>query len=373
MPRYLGDYRANQTIDFTFTSLSTAGTGAPGALSSADGMVYKGNSATQSTAGIVLTATFDSIVGLNHLRISTTADGTFYADGNDFNVVLSTGAVGSVSLLGYTLASFSLNNRSALVATTTGKTLDVSAGGEAGIDWANIGSPTATNTLSGTIVSSSQVVASVTGAVGSVTGAVGSVTGAVGSVTGNVGGNVTGSVGSVVGAVGSVTGNVGGNVVGSVASVTGSVGSVTGAVGSVTGNVGGNVVGSVGSVTGAVGSVTGNVGGNVVGSVGSVTGAVGSVTIVSAGAVSSSSLTAGTYTSIADDLLDRDMSLGIDSGSTSVRTPRQAFRFLRNKWTVNSTNTLTVYKEDDAATSWTSVVTVTSSADPVTGSDPAGP
>lgn len=120
-----------------------------------------------------------------------------------------------------------------LAPTVAARTLDVSAGGEAGVDWANVGSPTTAVNLSGTNIDPDQVVASVTGAVGSVTGAVGSVTGAVGSVTG---------------AVGSVTGNVGGNVVGSVASVTGAVGSVTGAVGSVTGNVGGNVTGTVGMV-----------------------------------------------------------------------------------------------------------------------------
>jgi len=39
-----------------------------------------------------------------------------------------------------------------LAPTTAGRTLDVSAGGEAGIDWANIGSPTTTVNLSGTTV-----------------------------------------------------------------------------------------------------------------------------------------------------------------------------------------------------------------------------
>jgi uncharacterized protein YjbJ (UPF0337 family) len=120
------------------------------------------------------------------------------------------------------------NTTGLLAPTVAARTLDVSAGGEAGIDWANVGSPTTAVNLSATNIDVDQVVASVSGAVGSVTGAVGSVTGAVGSVTG---------------AVGSVTGNVGGNVVGTVASV-------VGAVGSVTGNVGGNVTGSVGSVTG---------------------------------------------------------------------------------------------------------------------------
>lgn len=39
-----------------------------------------------------------------------------------------------------------------LVPTTPGRALDVSAGGEAGIDWANVGSPTVTNALTGTTV-----------------------------------------------------------------------------------------------------------------------------------------------------------------------------------------------------------------------------
>jgi len=74
--------------------------------------------------------------------------------------------------------------------TTSGRTLDVSTTGEAGVDWANVGSPTTTLALTGTTISTSQVAASVTGAVGSVTGSVG-------SVAGNVSGNVTGSVGSL--------------------------------------------------------------------------------------------------------------------------------------------------------------------------------
>lgn len=56
-----------------------------------------------------------------------------------------------------------------LVPTTAGRTLDVSATGEAGVDWANVGSPTTALDLSGTTIKTTQVVASVTGAVGSVT------------------------------------------------------------------------------------------------------------------------------------------------------------------------------------------------------------
>lgn len=74
----------------------------------------------------------------------------------------------------------------------------------------------------------------------------------------------------------------------------------------------------------------------------------------------------------ADAILDRDMSTGVDSGSPTVRTMRQALRFLRNKWSISGT-TLTVCKEDDATASWTSVVTGTAGADPITANDPAGP
>ena len=72
----------------------------------------------------------------------------------------------------------------------------------------------------------------------------------------------------------------------------------------------------------------------------------------------------------ADALLNRDMSIGTDSGSPTVRTVRQALRFLRNKWSISGI-TLTVTKEDDATASWTSTVSTTAGADPVTGNDPA--
>ena len=107
------------------------------------------------------------------------------------------GAVGSVTA-NVTVGGYAAG-QAPLQPTVAGRTLDVTTTGEAGIDWANIGSPTSTVDLSGTTISTAQVVASVTGSVGSVTGNVGgNVVGSVASVTGNVGGNVTGSVGSIL-------------------------------------------------------------------------------------------------------------------------------------------------------------------------------
>jgi hypothetical protein len=130
-----------------------------------------------------------------------------------------------------------------LIPTVAGRTLDVSAGGEAGVDWANVGTPGSTVALSATTVgtvsafaanaiTAASIAASALDSKGnwnigktgySLTAGTG-----LGNQTADITGNLSGSVGSVTGAVGSVTGNVGGNVVGSVASVTGAVNSVTG-------------------------------------------------------------------------------------------------------------------------------------------------
>lgn len=87
---------------------------------------------------------------------------------------------------------------------------------------------------------------------------------------------------------------------------------------------------------------------------------------------SAMTLTSGERSSVADALLDRDMATGADSGSTTVRTVRQALRFLRNKFSISG-STLTVTKEDDSTTSWTSALSTDATAVPVVGSDPAGP
>ena len=73
-----------------------------------------------------------------------------------------------------------------------------------------------------------------------------------------------------------------------------------------------------------------------------------------------------------DAVLDRNMSTGTDSGSTTVRTARQALRFLRNKWTITGT-TLSVKKEDDSTESWAAVVGSTTNTDGITSVDPTGP
>jgi len=311
---HLGDFALSTTIYAKFCTVTT--TGAPTQLAGSPVVsVYENDDNTQITSGVTLNVDEDGVTGLNQLVIVASGANGFEA-GKFYDAVITTGTVGGTSVVGYCVASFTIEAVSALRPTTAGRTLDVTATGGAGIDWANVEAPTTTLALTGTTIATTQKVdietiktnpvvnagtvtfpttatlASTTNiTAGTITTAttatnltnaptagdftstmktsIGTAVAAsaVASVTGNVAGNVVGRVGSVVGAVGSVTGNVGG-----------STASVVGAVGSVTGNVGGNVTGSVGSVVGAVGSVTGNVGGNVTGSVGSVVGAVGSVT-----------------------------------------------------------------------------------------------
>ena len=91
-----------------------------------------------------------------------------------------------------------------------------------------------------------------------------------------------------------------------------------------------------------------------------------------AGAIDAAAIAADAGTELADAFLNRDMATGTDSGSTTVRTVRQALRLNRNKVAI-SAGTMTVYKEDDATSSWTSAVTTDAAAEPIISSDPAGP
>lgn len=125
--------------------------------------------------------------------------------------------------------------------------------GYAGLDWSLINAPTTTQGLSGTTISTSQAVASVSGAVG--------------SVTGNVGGNVTGSVASVTAAVTLPSIPAGWITAAGISAAalngkgdwnigkTGYTLTATTGLGNQTANITGNLSGSVGSVTGAVGSI----------------------------------------------------------------------------------------------------------------------
>lgn len=67
-----------------------------------------------------------------------------------------------------------------------------------------------------------------------------------------------------------------------------------------------------------------------------------------------------------DALFKRDLSAVTGESSRSLLN---ALRVLRNKWAI-SAGTLTIYKEDDSTSAFTSSLTTSGSAEPITASDP---
>lgn len=150
-------FNAGDTIYFYFDTYDSNGASVTmtGLLAS-DIECYKSGSTTQRTSdnGITLLDTdgidFDGTTGLHGFSIDTSdnTDAGFWADGNQYLINVNAVTIDSQTVrfsyllpLGYLLRP-----------TTAGRKLDVSSGGEAGVDWANVGSPTTTQNLSGTTV-----------------------------------------------------------------------------------------------------------------------------------------------------------------------------------------------------------------------------
>ncbi len=142
----LGDIALSQVLYFHFTTRQFS-TGAPITSSGLVLSVYKDDSVTQSTAGITTTFTtgFDGVVGLVSVKIDTSADGTFYAAGHDFSVVITTGTSDSVSIVGEVVGYFSIQNRSAIRPTTSGRTINIDSTGLADSNVVKLG-PTGSGT-----------------------------------------------------------------------------------------------------------------------------------------------------------------------------------------------------------------------------------
>lgn len=106
---YIGDFALGQTFDTKFTTRQISG--APSTLASSPVIsAYVGNSTTEITAGITLSVDFDSRTGLNNVRVVATS-GNGYATASDYQLVITTGTVNSVSVVGEVIAEFSIENR----------------------------------------------------------------------------------------------------------------------------------------------------------------------------------------------------------------------------------------------------------------------
>lgn len=299
---------------------------------------------------------------------------------------------------------------SRLAPTVAGRTLDVSTGGEAGLDWANIGSPTTAQNLSGTNIDPDQVVASVTGAVGSVTGNVGgNVVGSVGSVAGDIGGLAAGAVTDVqdavwdaplanhqdVGSTGEALGNASsagdpwatalpgaygagtaGKIVGDNLNATvgsratqASVDTIDGLVDAIkakTDQLVFTLANKVDASIQAAGDFAQAAADKVWSTAARTLTAFGfSVTVGTNNDKTGYALTAAERNAGADALLARN----IGGGSSTGRIVTDALRLLRNKRSVAG-GVLTVTQEDDATPAWTAAVS-TAASDPIDSIDPS--
>lgn len=135
---YQGDYAVASPVVFNFNTISFTD-GSPITLAGTPALSIYKNSTTESTAGITLTVDYDGRTSLHHVEIDTSADGTFYAAGNDFDVIITAGTVGGTSVVGRKVGSFSLENRSALRPETAGQTLVVDTSGVADANMVSVG------------------------------------------------------------------------------------------------------------------------------------------------------------------------------------------------------------------------------------------
>jgi len=105
-----GNRKLESTLNFKFTSRRFT-TGAPFTLAGTPVLsAYEANSTTEITAGITLTVDFDARTGLNHVRVILAA-ASGYEAGKDYDIVITTGTVDGVSVVGETVGYFSIENR----------------------------------------------------------------------------------------------------------------------------------------------------------------------------------------------------------------------------------------------------------------------
>ncbi len=145
---YLGDFPTGKTIYIpfhTFDSNDPTASVTMTGLAVTDIEIYRNGSTTQraSDSGYTLLDTdgidFDGITGLHGFSIDTSdnTDAGFFAAGYDYWVAVSAITV-DAGAISFWAAIFSIDNRGLLRPTTATRTLDVSATGEAGLDFDNI-------------------------------------------------------------------------------------------------------------------------------------------------------------------------------------------------------------------------------------------
>ena len=109
-----GDFPLEETINHFFTTRAFA-TGIPTVLSATPVLSdYEDTNLTQITSGVSVTVDADGIVGLNRANVvATAANG--YESGKSYTVVITTGTVGGVSVVGEVVGEFTVERGAAFI------------------------------------------------------------------------------------------------------------------------------------------------------------------------------------------------------------------------------------------------------------------
>jgi len=122
---YLGDFKAGATVHFKWSTNAADGSAITRATNGTVS-VYHSDNTTQTTNGVTDTEDFDSVTGIHHCKIDTSADGTFYTAGREFQVVLSGATIDSKSVASV-LAHFSIERSDNAVVMLANATYGLSA------------------------------------------------------------------------------------------------------------------------------------------------------------------------------------------------------------------------------------------------------
>jgi len=378
MSKYLGDFKAGATVSFKFTTYRPS-TGAPFVLAGTPVVsVYKSNNTTETTTGVTLTVDFDSRAGLNHVEIVTTD--AFYADPGQYEVVITTGTVDSVSVVGACVGRFTIGLNADAVwdeaysghttAGSFGKLMDILRKANL-VTEGTVTSATASNTTMQFVSTTTEIANKADDHWRGQT---------LLFVSGNLVGQST-----TVARFNTTTNTI---TVDSPLTEAPALNDEfvmmpvhihpTDEVGEAVLNA---RIGSVGQL-GYVSATTVTSGPDISGVNGYVAG--DTVRFITSAPTNFSLGT--TYYVLATNLSPTNFQLSASSGGSSItpgtaatytivpneeRTMRSALQYLRNKIAVSS-GTLTVYAEDDTAVSWTAALTTDSAAQPIVTFDPAG-
>jgi hypothetical protein len=101
---YIGDFSKNASVRRCFNTRAMATIGGSPAI-----VCYRDGNATEITTGLTLTVDFDDRTGFHLIVVDTSV--AAFVGGSDYRIVFSAGTVGSDSLAGVEVFSFSLENR----------------------------------------------------------------------------------------------------------------------------------------------------------------------------------------------------------------------------------------------------------------------